>query len=174
MIFNYTLGIEETSKKIRYREAVRAVILKENRILLVQTNKGDFKFPGGGMNREESQEQTLIREVKEETGYIVGDVREKIGIFKERSLDKYRKGFIFEMTSTYYLCSLTDGITSQELDDYEIELGFKPVWIDINEAIHVNEEIIKKGNLDENKWIYRETKALKAVSDNYDSLIKCK
>ncbi len=176
VLFNYTLGIKEENEKTKtnYRKAVRAVILKDDNILLVHTNKGDFKFPGGGMNKEESQEQTLIREVKEETGYIVGDVKEKIGVFIERSLDRYRKDFVFEMISTYYLCELTDGIADQELDEYEIELGFKPIWINLNEAIHVNEEIIKNNRLDINKWIYRETKALKAVSENYDSLIKGK
>lgn len=173
MIFNYILGIEEVNEKskINHREAVRAVILKGENILLVHTNKGDFKFPGGGMNKEENHEQTLIREVKEETGYIVRNVKEKIGFFVERNLDQYEKNSIFEMISTYYLCEVDNDKTAQELDAYEIELGFNPVWVDINKAIHVNEEIIKNDSLDKNNWIYRETKVLKIINEKRCRLI---
>ena len=52
MIFNYVLGIKETDKthvKIIKREAVRAIILNNDNILMVKSNRGDYKFPGGGM-----------------------------------------------------------------------------------------------------------------------------
>ena len=51
------------------RRAVRAVIIKNNRIALVKCEKeGYYKFPGGGIKNGESHLETLIRETSEETG----------------------------------------------------------------------------------------------------------
>jgi 8-oxo-dGTP pyrophosphatase MutT (NUDIX family) len=169
MFFNYILGIEEVGKEkvnINHREAVRAVILKGNYILMVHTNKGDYKFPGGGANKGESHAQTLKREVKEETGYILNNVKDRIGVFTERKLDNYEENSIFEMVSHYYLCEISDDKTGQQLDDYESELDFQPVWISMDEAIRLNEEIINNHSIDKNSWIYRETKVLRAIKES--------
>lgn len=147
MIFNHVSGIQDVDKEktsIRHREAVRAVVFKNNKILMVHNNKGDYKFPGGGANKEESHEQTLEREVREETGHAVVNVKDKIGVFTERKLDQFEENSVFEMTSHYYLCEVSDDKTVQELDDYEAELDFQPVWISFDEAIRSNEEILKK------------------------------
>lgn len=173
MAFNYILGIQQLNKEkvnINHREAVRAVILKDNNILMVHNNKGDYKFPGGGANKEENHEQTLKREVEEETGYIINNVKDMLGVFTERKLDDFEENSIFEMVSYYYICELSDNKTIQKLDDYENELDFKPVWIAINEAIRLNEEVIKKDNTNKNSWIYRETKVLKAIKEDYINL----
>lgn len=38
----------EGDSKVNYRETIKAVIVRKNKILLIHTNKGDYKFPGGG------------------------------------------------------------------------------------------------------------------------------
>ena len=54
------------------RPSVRGIILKEGKIALVHSLKYDYyKFPGGGCKKNEKHEETLIREVKEETGIDV-------------------------------------------------------------------------------------------------------
>ena len=167
MLFNYVFGLQEVNKEkvsVNYREAVRAVIIQNNNILMVHCNKGDYKFPGGGVNTGESHEEALKREVREETGYIVSDVKKKIGVVIERNLDELKKETVFEMTSHYYLCEIFDEQTFQELDHYEVELDFKPEWIHIDKAIHLNEEVLK--NKDKNKWVYREVNVLKALKDS--------
>jgi 8-oxo-dGTP pyrophosphatase MutT (NUDIX family) len=169
MIFNYVSGIQDIDKKkvkTNYREAIRAIIFQGNSILMVHTNKGDYKFPGGGVNKGESHKETLEREVKEETGYLVNSVKSKIGVFIERNIDEYEENAIFQMTSYYYKCEISDNKTLQKLDDYEFELEFSPVWILIDEAIYLNEEILKKDNKHRNPWVYRETKVLKALKEN--------
>ncbi|WP_206867807.1 NUDIX domain-containing protein [Clostridium zeae] len=169
MLFEYNIGIEDFDIaliKIINRQAIRAVILCENRILLVHTNKGDYKFPGGGANKDETHEDTLKREVSEETGYIVRMVNEKIGQIVQRNLDKYEENTIFEMISHYYLCEIEEEKVNQQLDDYEKDLGFSPILIELDEAISINEAILEKGN-DINPWVYRETKALKALQAYY-------
>ena len=51
------------------RERASAVIIKDNKILLmkrVKPNLEYFVFPGGGVEKNESLDDTLKREVKEE------------------------------------------------------------------------------------------------------------
>lgn len=169
MFFEYNIGIQDSdisTIKIIRRQAIRAVILCGNRILLVHTNKGDYKFPGGGSDKNETHEDTLKREVKEETGCIVRIVKEKIGQIVQRNLDKYEENTIFEMVSHYYLCEIEGDRGNQKLDDYEKELGFTPILIELDRAISINEAILKN-NEDINPWVCRETKALKEVQSYY-------
>ncbi len=164
MLFNYILGIQdinEGEQKVNYREAVRAVIIKGSEILLVHSNKGDYKFPGGGLKNKESHEETLIREVREETGYIISRVKERIGIVTERNFDEFENDSIFEMHSFYYLCEVSENQESQQLDDYESELDFRPQWMNINTAISNNEGILD--NADTNHWVSRETSVLREL-----------
>lgn len=166
MLFDYELGLKGFSKegmKINHREAVRAVIIRENMLLMVHSNKGDYKFPGGGVNKGENIEEALKREVREETGYIINNVKEKIGTIISRNIDEYEENAVFEMVSNYYLCEVVRVQTHQQLDDYEAKLEFCPKWMDLDEAIHINEELLKQDNIDKNPWLHREIMALKAL-----------
>lgn len=166
MDFDFLIGmdkIEAADIKVNYRESIRAIIMKENNILMVYSNKGDYKFPGGGREQGETHEQTLMREVQEETGYIVNKVDYKMGVIVERDFDEFEAGSIFEMTSYYYLCEVTGEKTSQKLDDYEAKLAFCPVWINIDEAISKNELLLFNRKQDNNTWLIRESLALKEI-----------
>lgn len=168
MIFNNILGIQELdekSTKVRYREAVRAVIIKDGKLLMVHSNKGDYKFPGGGINSGENHEEALKREIREETGYIVSDVQSKLGIIVSRNLDEYEKDSVFEMRSNYYLCGAPKEQSHQQLDEYEAAQEFCPVWISIEEAIRLNEELLKDESKDKNFWVQRETMVLKTLKE---------
>ena len=56
-------------------DALVALIYTEDQLFLIKrsddvpTHKGEWAFPGGGMRPGESEEETLFREVKEETGF---------------------------------------------------------------------------------------------------------
>lgn len=53
-------------------EGVRVLMIKENKVLLVQHRYNDlWVFPGGKIENKESLEETAIREVFEETGYVI-------------------------------------------------------------------------------------------------------
>ena len=171
MLFNYVFGLQEINKEkvsVNCREAVRAIIIQNDNILMVHCNKGDYKFPGGGMNKEETHEEALKREVREETGYVVKGVKEKIGITTERNLDAYQKEAVFEMISYYYICEISDEQTLQELDDYEANLDFQPVWIHLDKVIHLNEEVLK--NKEKSPWVHRELNVLKELREYYNEV----
>jgi len=176
MLFEFTLGIQEIHEdaKVNHRKAVRAVVVKNNNIvLMVSSNKGDLKFPGGGVEVGENNEEALIREAKEETGYVIEKVKEKIGMVIERNIDIYENDSIFEMQSHYYICEVSESKGTQKLDDYEADLGFSPKWTDIDSAINNNENILKDENADINRWVNRETLVLRELKKALQSeLIK--
>ncbi|WP_163195103.1 NUDIX hydrolase [Clostridium thermarum] len=137
MLFNYELGLKgfnEECVKINHREAVRAIIIRDNMLLIVHSNKGDYKFPGGGVNKGENIEEALKREVREETGYIINNVKGKIGTIISRNIDEYEENAVFEMVSNYYLCEVAKEQTYQQLDDYEEKLEFCPKWMTLGEV----------------------------------------
>lgn len=54
------------------RPSVRGIILKDGKVAMMHSLKYDYyKLPGGGIEDGENYEETLIREVKEESGLIV-------------------------------------------------------------------------------------------------------
>lgn len=153
MLFNYILGLQSVDKeniRINNREAVRAIILRKDKVLMVHTKKGDYKFPGGGLNKEESHEEALKREVREETGYIISNVKDKLGEIIERKLDEYEENSVFQMISHYYLCEVYNETTYQQLDEYEVELDFQAIWVQLDKVIKLNEEIIAKDDKNKN------------------------
>jgi 8-oxo-dGTP diphosphatase len=73
--------------KFTGRTATAIIILPENKILLIKRTTppfiGFWALPGGRSEPEETVEQTVIREVKEETGLDVQIVR-KVGEYREK------------------------------------------------------------------------------------------
>ncbi|MGL4521249.1 MAG: NUDIX hydrolase [Bacilli bacterium] len=147
------------------RTAVRAVILKHNQILMIKSNNGDYKFPGGGLEKGETHEVALCREVLEETGYRMDVRMELVGEITEISQDLFNEEAAFVMQSYYYRTDVLGEPSEQSLDTYEAELGFVGEWIDLNEVIEANESIVEVGNPNCIPWLIRETLALKCIRD---------
>ena len=151
---NYSLEWEKM-----YREASRAIILKDNKIAMVKSNVyGFYKFPGGGIWENESQEDALIREVREETGLTVkrDSIKEFGYTLENRKSDEY-ENCIFSQKSFYYFVDIEDYLLEQKLTDDERELDFVLEWIDLDKVYNINSSI--KINKD-NRFIERETKVL--------------
>ena len=153
------------------RKAVRAVIIKEKLLFMVYLNKtNEYKFPGGGVNENETYEEALTREVIEETGAKVKRIGNIIGVITEYNKQENDDVDYFKMISTYYDVEIEDYFNEQRLDEYEKELGFKPKWISINEAESVNNKMMnsKIGTL--TKGIIREAYALKEINKYYHKI----
>lgn len=165
VLFNKLIGMEKSEVKgqVHNRLAVRAVIVQNNQLLMVKNKKGDIKFPGGGIESGESHEEALKREVVEETGYKLSCGIEHIGRVVERRIDQYDSDAIFEMESNYYKCELSGHRVNQSLDQYEEELGFEPVWVEIGEAIIQNKAVLDI--VDRNAWVEREIYVLTCLAE---------
>ena len=157
-MFNIDLSsINRQDGKIFTRIAAKAIIFVDDKLLMIESSDGDLKFPGGGAEGNESAVEALKREVTEETGFIIKDVVSQLGTITEFKADKFEKDAFFEMISHYYLCSLSEEKTETNMDEYELELQMRPVWISLDDAIKQNNEIM---NNKPNFWVERELRVL--------------
>lgn len=153
----------DTWEKIE-RNAVRAIIKKDNLIALVKSKReGFYKFPGGGVEIDEDHIDTLIRETQEESGLVIKEntVRE-YGFFVECRKSLFEDA-IFEQKSYYYTAEVEDTLVPINLDDYEKELDYELEWVDINTALEVNEAF---EGIEEYTYIVRETFVLHELLTN--------
>jgi len=65
----------EYNKKMKTIQVSAAIIMKENKILATQRGYGEFnngwEFPGGKIEKGETAEQALIREINEELDVLI-------------------------------------------------------------------------------------------------------
>jgi len=165
MKFKIALGLVNTPKDahINERIAIRAIIFDNDKLLMVRNIKGDLKFPGGGLKNNEGMETALLREIKEETGYVNVVIGSKIGETIQLEVDRFTKDNYFRMVSSYYLCKLTNfDNEGQNLDDYEYDLDFKSVFITPMAALRINKQLSLR-NEDLNPWVERETSVLEKL-----------
>ena len=149
--------------KIILRNAVRAIIINENKILMVRLGKTkEYKFPGGGIEENETAEEALKREVLEEAGCSVTKIKEKIGVMTEFGIAEEDRNSIFKMVSNYYAVKIDNNQSDQKLDKYEEKLEFIPCWTGIEKAYKANREIIDNGDAS-TPWIRRETRVLEIL-----------
>ena len=65
----------EGTTGIYEKYSIRAIIVRDGRLAMQCSQEGEYKIPGGGQEPGENYEQTLIREVKEETGLTLTSYR---------------------------------------------------------------------------------------------------
>jgi 8-oxo-dGTP pyrophosphatase MutT (NUDIX family) len=148
--------------KTTHRTAARAVIMRPGKLLMIYSkNVGDYKFPEGGVEADESHEQALQREVREECGAKLAEVGDCLGAIIEYDNALEAQYNIFKMTSYYYLCHIQGDFGEQKLDDYEKDLGFTPVWVNIDTAIKNNRSLLGLNIPPE--WLRREIFALEYI-----------
>lgn len=166
MLFDFFMGLQEIPDEVNIvkRNAVKGISFDaQGKLLMIRTKKGDYKFPGGGMNESESLEETLRREFAEETGFRLLNIYDVIGIVEERNIDKFDSNKIFVMHSEYVKCEVDFTFQiAQKLDDYEKEQDFKIEFVSIEEAIKNNMSLLEQAS-DINPWVKRDTEVLKRL-----------
>lgn len=113
-----------------YRPAVRVIISKDGKIAVGERIKDGkvlgVKFPGGGIDPGDSFEQTTVKEVLEEVGYLVEDVinlgyrfSHDITYDDPERAKKYRGG-----QDNWMLCSYvkhSDKLLDSQGDSFKVE-----------------------------------------------------
>ncbi len=160
---DYNLTLNEVTKTIR-----RAKLIVENNkgeILLCHLNNNYF-LVGGHVENDETDENTLIREVKEETGVLV-DVKNLYPIANVSYINKdYPEKNMNTYTSSnyYYIkCDLIPNKKNMDLTKDELSGNFQLIYIQKNGIINFLEESLetcsRKGTLQDTIF------ALKAYFD---------
>ena len=127
-----------------YTQTVRAVIIRDGKMVMQRSKSGEYKIPGGGLEGQEDRLDALYREVMEEAGMEIdhNSVRE-IGEMIEFRADKFDSSKKFERHTYYYFCDITDRRYPLQLTESEKELGFECVWETLENIYEVNKEKCK-------------------------------
>jgi len=146
------------------RRAVRAIARNGDALFLLRSRHGDYKFPGGGIEPGESDEQALRRELLEECGIQDARIGDVIVRVTERR-PAQTPGAVLVMTSDYVEVSFADdAVGSTSLEDYERELDLSTTWIDLETAHRVNADLLQSWDSgrvdDELPWLPRDTRVL--------------
>lgn len=113
------------------RRAVRAIVIKDNNLLVMHRNKFGQEYdtlPGGGVEIGESPEQALVREVAEETSI---QIRLERLVFVEEAGDPFG-------TQLIYLCEYQSGEPALNEHSEEAQINklgqnlYEPRWVDLS------------------------------------------
>ena len=96
-----------------------------------------YKFPGGGIEQDETNIESLIREVKEEAGLIVKEDSVKEYGYVRR-IEKNTNKNVLLQDNYYYICEVEDEKVEQSLENYEDYEKFTLKYVDHQEAIYTN------------------------------------
>ena len=141
------------------RTAVRGIIERDGKYLIIHSKYGDYKFPGGGAHEGESLTDTLIREVREETGYevLIESIEEYMKVNEKR---KGEPEDLLDMDSYYFFCQVSEIAGDRDLDDYEEEYDYQVAWMTLEDIIAKNESVENHENI---PWVSRETLVMKEL-----------
>lgn len=127
-------GTSEEIVSIRY--AVRAVMIFDGKIFIEKTTSPKIiMLPGGGVEGQESNDECVIRECKEECGLVVRPIKELFAI-REYCRDR-------QYYSTYTLCEVVDKC-EKSLTDKEKTLNMTSEWLDLGDALTQLDALMNK------------------------------
>ncbi|MDT8311496.1 MAG: NUDIX domain-containing protein [Methylophaga sp.] len=158
---------ELTSRQGRIfrRHAARGIVLREDKILLLFTERyNDFSLPGGGIDQDEDIQVALKRELEEETGARDVQVKTHYGFIEEYRPYWKPQYDLMHMTSHFFVCDVAADLAEVRMEDYEIANGMKPVWISVEQAMHHNREVMSRQETTMGQSIQRETFMLEKIA----------
>ncbi len=121
------LGANRFETDTKTREGCRAIIVQDGKILLThELISGWWLIPGGGLEEGETPEDCVVREVEEETGYLVRPLRRFL--FLCEYYEEYR------YPGYFFICEVI-GTGQIKLTDAEKRRGVQPEWIPLQDAI---------------------------------------
>ncbi|MFA4975337.1 MAG: NUDIX domain-containing protein [Candidatus Paceibacterota bacterium] len=131
-IINEHNFFREKIAKLSIRKKVRGLIYKDKDTLVCIEEDGYgikhiLKLPGGTVEKNESNIKAIKREILEETGYEINNIK-CIGF-----IENIRKEYVLHIT--YYMAKTKGRQKKLKLTDAELNVGTKPIEIKIETAL---------------------------------------
>lgn len=124
-------------RQFRVRNTARAVVCKNGKLLIMERWRRDssgkmlhyYSIPGGGIEEGETGEQTVVRELREETGVVVRPIRLLIDQKQPDGCRHY-----------YYWCEHISGeptlqSSSEEAIAQNENNIFEPKWVPLKDVL---------------------------------------
>lgn len=153
-------GENRFEKVAKVREACRGIVVSEGKILLTyEVNTDQWFIPGGGLEQGENLEICCVRELAEETGYLI-DAKKCF-----LTIHEYYEEWLF--TNHYFVCEIV-GETARQLTEREVLVGLEPRWIPLETAMEIFSQYPEYAKKDEMKRgaYLREYRALQSFIGN--------
>ncbi len=163
LLFKMDSGDYDPAGTAFVRHSARCVTIRDGRAAMVHSLKYNYyKFPGGGIEPNETREEALIRETAEEAGLTVipASIRE-FGCVHRIQKSSFPDAERFIQDNFYYLCDVQPQAGQQNLDDYEADEHFTLEWVAADTAIDVNRNA-DHGPTDQN-MLEREARVLEIL-----------
>ena len=122
-------------------------ILQNNsgEVCVVKSEKyGYMQIPGGGINDEETIIDALHREVQEETGFLIVNVK-PIGYVLEKREDAQNNHDWNKAVSYVFSASLGKEVGTNYTEDENAD-DFRPIWMTLDQFIVEKEELKNRAN----------------------------
>lgn len=130
----HVVGINE----VVWRPSVYGIVIRDGNVLLSPQHGVGFDLPGGGPDIDESFEDAVVREVKEETGIdvkVTKFVMAGDNFFVWKPNDPINRK-VYHSILCYYECEYVGGELSTEgFDDHEQSYAELAQWVPIEDAI---------------------------------------
>ena len=127
---------KKTEKNPRIRHAVRGIIINDNNEVALVHIKGDdvfgkrdhFELPGGGIEKGEDEIKALKREIAEEIGFEIKDIKEVGIIANEYNVLK-------RIDVQHFYLAKTSKFIGQSLLDYEKGLFNEVIFYPLDKVL---------------------------------------
>lgn len=152
----------QDADEVYEKYSVRAIIMRDGKLAMQCDSNGEYKIPGGGMEAGESRIQTLVREVKEETGlHVIEEAVTELGEMIEMRRDIFDPAKKYICHSLFYYCKVVDGVQDElQLTASERAKGYELKW-------EAPEEICRRNGINARApWIIRDTAFVQMLAEH--------
>lgn len=158
-------SIKIKNDKYTFKFRVSGVIIKDNKVLLLEMDDaGFFCLPGGHVELGETTEEAMLREMMEETTKETY-IKKYLGVIENYFTNKHNIN-IHEIAFYYLMDFKEDNIDIKDLirieDDQGVKVKLNFKWFNLDELDNINikpeylKEILAKDNLEFNHLIIKD------------------
>lgn len=160
---DYDDGLEELR-----RVAIRGIIFIDDKLLMIEDSFGNVRLPGGGMEPGETDRKTLMREVREETGYnVVYESIKPFGEIEEKRLSVHEQK-IWHQINRLYFCEVYPVQETCEYSENERKQASHPLLCTIEDALEKYADLRKE--TEQQTINQREYKTLLLLKEHIDQI----
>lgn len=155
ILYNYDNLKEEDINRVVRR--AKALMINSNDEILFAHSCNNYFFVGGRVEENETFDEAIVREIKEETGIdICLEKREPFFIISYMNKDYPSRGINTKSISNYYLikCNKNINLNNSSLTDEEKAGNFKLVYIHKNKVLQELTSSLKNSS---NENVVRDT-----------------